>query len=1125
MWIRRARTRSKGAAAAAVVVLAAFTTYTASPGGIPAPPARAAASQASCPWLNQNLPVAQRVDELLSAMTLDQKVAEMHAFSTVSSGPYAGYEGFVPAQPSLCIPDLAEQDDSLGVGAGATGVTQLPAEVSLASAWDPSLAYQYGVVNGAEHWGKGIAFALGPGVNIQRDPRWGRNFEMFSEDPYLSSQLIVPDTEGLQSQHVLADVKHYVAYNQETYRNTPADNDILSTRALQEIYLPGFKAATMKAQAASVMCSYASLDGTFGCQNPYLDTQILRDQWGYQGFVRSDGGANHSTVASVNAGLDQEKGSNFWGNGQLAAAVADGQVAMSTINEAVGRIFTQMFQAGLFNHPPTGNLSDTVTTPAHAAFSRQVAEQGTVLLKNDGSILPLGAGSGSIAVIGPDGTTSPLTAGGGSSFVRPPYQVSPLQGIQAAAPPGVAVTSYSGADPTQAAAAARGAKVAVVFASNYEREAADLANITLQNNQDQLISAVAQANPNTIVVLNTGGPVLMPWLNQVKGVLEAWYPGQEDGNALAAVLFGAVDPAGHLPETFPASLSQIPTASPCSFPGCNGQVHYSEGIDVGYRWYDANNVTPLFPFGYGLSYTTFRFSNLTVSRSTTTSAGSVQVAATVTNTGSRAGSDVAQLYLGDPASAGEPPRQLKGFQKVTLAPGQSTQVHFTVTPRDMSYYDSSAGSWTVPDGAFQVYVGDSSAPAGLPLHGSFQVTGTTGTRHATISAPAATQAGRPFTVTASLTPGGDLTVHGARLQLSVPAGWQAVPSSPVATGSLPPTAAMTASWQVTAPAGAADDVSSLTATATYDATGGPPTTSATYAQVSVAPLVTTTISPQSVLAPAGSTTALELTNTDTSGYPLTVSWQAAAPSGIGLTPASGSETLAPGGSVTTPVTLSVSTTASPGARTVPISVTAAGQPAVTDAGAYLQVSVPYPSLSAAFDNVGVTSNAAPSLGNFDGFGNSYSAQALASQVGITPGSTVSAAHGVSFTWPTAPAGQADNVDMQGQVVAVSGSGSTLGFLGAATNNTQTGTGTVYYRDGSTQAFTISLPNWITSTPVDGDTLIGTTSYFNRSTPGPARTPSLFAAYVPLQPGKAVEAVQLPSLGTYRMHTFAIGFGS
>ena len=262
---------------------AAAPTLSSAPGSIPA----------LCPWLDQSLPVSQRVGELISAMTVVQKIAEMHVFSTTSTGPYAGYEGYVPAQPALCIPALIEQDDSLGVAAGAKGVTQLPDAVALSSAWDPSLAYQYGVVNGAEHWGKGIDMALGPGVNIQRDPRWGRNFEVLSEDPYLSARLIVPDIEGLQSRHVLADVKQYAAYNQETYRNTPADDVVVSDRVLHEIYLPGFQAATMQAGAASVMCSYASLNATFDCQNPGLLSGVLDTGWGYQGFVRSDGGANH----------------------------------------------------------------------------------------------------------------------------------------------------------------------------------------------------------------------------------------------------------------------------------------------------------------------------------------------------------------------------------------------------------------------------------------------------------------------------------------------------------------------------------------------------------------------------------------------------------------------------------------------------------------------------------------------------------------------------------------------------------------------------------------------------------------------------------------------------------------
>ena len=1072
---------------------------------------------AACPWLGQGQPVAARVRELLSAMTLTQKLAEMHAFDTTSTGPYAGYEGYVPAQPSLCIPALPEQDDSEGVGAGATGVTQLPAAVALSSAWDPSLAYQYGVVNGAEHRGKGIDMALGPGVNIQRDPRWGRNFEMLSEDPYLSASLGVPDVEGLQSQHVMADVKHFAAYNQETYRNTPADDDIIGSRTLHEIYLPAFYATLVEAKAASVMCSYASINGEYSCQNPYLLTHILGDQWGYQGFVRSDGGATHSTAASVNAGLDQEKGSNYLTEPLLTSAVADGQISMATINAALSRIFTEMFTLGLFDHPPTGNLSDTVTTPAHAAFARTVAEKGTVLLKNAGSVLPLGKNTRSIAVIGPDGTTTPLTAGGGSSYVTPPYQVSPLKGITAAAGPGVSVTSYPGTDPSQAAATAKAAQVAIVFAANYETEAKDLPDITLQNNQDQLISAVAAANPDTIVVLNTGGPVLMPWLGQVKSVLEAWYPGQEDGNALAAVLFGRVDPAGHLPETFPASESQTPTSSPSQFPGVNGQVHYSEGLDVGYRWYDANDVTPLFPFGYGLSYTTFSFSHLTVSPGPATSLGRVRVSATVTNTGSRAGSEVAQLYVGDPAAAGEPPRQLKGFATVSLAPGRSARVHFTLTGQDLSYYDTSAQSWVEPDGAYQVYVGDSSAMAGLPLHGQFAVAATTGTRHVTLAAPAHARAGVPFTVTATLTAGGNLPLHGARLALTAPAGWRIRPAGRSAAGTLDPGRALTTSWQVTIPAAAADNVGQLTATARYQGTGGTGSRTA-HSQVTVDPVVTSTVSPSALLTTQAS--RVSLTSTDTSGYPVTMTWKAAPPAGSGITvtPASGTVTLAPGGDTTT--SLSVTSTA-PGTVTVPITVTVtAGGTTQPSAGAYLEVTTPYPSLAAAYDNVGITSDADHTPGNFDGYGNSFSAQALAAD-GITQGSTVTAG-GVTFTWPDVPAGQPDNVMLNGQTVTLSGSGGTLGFLGAAASGTHSGTGTILYTDGTTQSFTITFPDWISRTPVDGDTLVATTAYANRTTSGPARTPSLFAAYAPLQRGKTVQAVQLPAGSD--MHVFALGIG-
>jgi beta-glucosidase len=828
---------------------------------------------AACPWLDHSEPVAKRVRELLSAMTLDQKIKEMHVFSRTSTGRYAGYEGFVPAQPRLCIPPLIEQDDSLGVAARATGVTQLPAAVALSSAWNPSLAYRYGVINGAEHWRKGIDMALGPGVNIQRDPRWGRNFEMLSEDPYLSARLVTAETEGMQSQHVLADVKHYVAYNQETYRNTPADDVIVSDRVLHEIYLPGFRAATMQAGAASVMCSYASLDCTFDCQNRRLLTGVLDAAWGYKGFVRSDAGANHSTVASVNAGLDQEKGSDYWDKGQLAAAVRDGQVSAATVNDAVTRILTPMFRLGLFNHPPTGRLSNVVTTAKHAAFARTVAEQGAVLLKDARRALPL-RGISSIAVIGPDGGTGAYTAGGGSSRVIPPYVVTPCKGIKARAGSNVKVTCSQGASssgslqtapaqqftapetgvyrftltsqgpsrltvngrpvitassphgpgpglttktgriglesgqrvpviadyapaagmsspssaslswhvlvsPGQArsmrAAAARAAarsQAAIVFVDKPESEGCDLTAIGLSGDQNRLIRAVAAANPDTIVVLNTGGPVTMPWLFQVRSVVEAWYPGQEDGNAIAAVLFGDVDPSGHLPETFPKSLSQVPASTPARWPGVNGRVKYLEGLDVGYRWYEAKGITPLFPFGYGLSYTSFSFRHLRISPSSISLMGRVSVAATVTNTGTRTGAEVAQLYLADPPADGEPPRQLKGFHRVTLGPGKSVRVHFTLTPADLSYWDSRAGNWVVADGTYRVMVGDSSAIAGLPLSGSLRVNGTTGARNVVIRAPAGAWAGKTFTGTTALTPGGDLILDRVRLQLGAAAGWK-----------------------------------------------------------------------------------------------------------------------------------------------------------------------------------------------------------------------------------------------------------------------------------------------------------------------------------------------------------------
>jgi beta-glucosidase len=818
-----------------------------------------ATATAGCPWVHSAAPVAVRVRQVLGQMTLDDKLAMVDGvgFSTGT----AGYVGHIAADPRLCIPGLNLEDGPQGVADNVPGVTQLPAPVALAAAWDPALADAYGSVVGSEERGKGADVNLGPTVNIVRDPRWGRAFESYGEDPYLSGQTAVGFIGGVQSQGVMSQVKHLAVYNQETSRNTPADDAIVSQRAMQEIYLPQFEAAVTKGRAASVMCSYSTVNGEYACQNSYL-MGVLDNQWRFPGFVTSDWGATHSTVPSALAGLDMSMpggtafGPDYYG-APLKQAVQAGQVPVAALNEMVSRILTEMFRFGLFDRAAAGSLTATVTTPAHAQTGREVAESGTVLLKNAGGVLPLVPGRDkSVAVIGSDGGRYALTSGGGSAGVIAPYVVTPEQGIsKRGAASGVAVTYAQGDVPVsgalgavpasafpgglkadyysnttesgspvatgtvsgltlawggkapaagvnasgwsarltgtidlpvagtyalslsltgtasvsidgkpvltgseqvgavergsvklpagkvaivadyadtiplpsdgvtlgwappqtpslldQAVAAAKKASVAVVFAANFETEGADLPNIGLPASVNQLISAVAAANPDTVVVLNTGSAVTMPWLNRVKGVVEAWYPGQDDGDEIAAVLFGDVNPSGKLPVTFPQSLAQVPASTAAQWPGADGKVQYSEGVLVGYRWYTTKHITPLFPFGDGLSYTTFAFSHLSVRRGR---ADSFVVSADVTNTGARTGAEVAQLYVGDPASTGEPAEQLKGFQRVTLQPGQTRAVSFTVDRSAFAWWD---GKWTVTQGSYALMVGDSSASLPLVAH-------------------------------------------------------------------------------------------------------------------------------------------------------------------------------------------------------------------------------------------------------------------------------------------------------------------------------------------------------------------------------------------------------------------------
>jgi beta-glucosidase len=900
--------------ASAVAAVAALGTLIAVPAAASAR-AGGAAQAASCPWVTSKAPIDQRVSQLMAQMSLSDKITLAEGHGT--SNPYVFY---TPAIASLCIPAVGLEDGPAGAADGLTGVTQLPAGVALAASWDPSLAKQYGDVIGAEEAGKGASANLGPTVNIDRDPRWGRSFEALSEDPYLNGQLDVPEIDGIQAQGVEDQVKHYDAYNQETYRNSPADNVTIDNRALHEIYMPSFYDAVTDAHAASVMCSYAYINGDAACNNSYIETSVLRDQWDFPGFVMSDYGALHGTDGAAD-GTDQEQPENTYFGAPLQTAVSNGTIPASALNTMVQRVLTVMFQYNLFSRPRTGSTSATVTTPAHQAVANDVAESGTTLLKNDAATLPLRS-SGSVAVIGPSASASPTYGGGGSAYVIPSSTVTPLDGIKAddsnvtytqglpadtdlpaipasdlnpAYPSGgtpfggsytgtltapetgtyvLGVTNPCGCytptylslngtqlidDPStppvhtysaavnlvkgqtyklsisgdssqllwatpsglapgiaSAVSAAKAAKTAVVVVSDdTESEATDRLSLNLPSAQDELIEAVAAANPHTVVVVNAGAPVAMPWLSQVAGVVDAWYPGQTSGTALASVLFGQTDPSGHLPVTFPSSLGQVPASTTAQWPG-NGtnEVDYSEGIDVGYRWYDAKSEAPLFPFGYGLSYTSFRFSDLRISDAATTGTGDVRVSAVVTNTGTRTGSDVSQLYVGDPSAAGEPPRQLEGFQRVTLKPGQSAPVSFTLTPAQLSWWSDSANGWTESPGRYQIYVGDSSALGNLPLQGSFTVTATPGDRQVSVSAPSSVTAGQPARVTVTLDAGGNQALHAVRLALQLPQGWTAKTDGPTVFGTVASGQPVTATFTVTPPSDAPNADAVVHATAT-----------------------------------------------------------------------------------------------------------------------------------------------------------------------------------------------------------------------------------------------------------------------------------------------------------------------
>lgn len=653
-----------------------------------------------------------RARAIVQKMTLDEKITELHGIHTATE-----YR-IVPGVPRLGIPALQMTNGPAGVGPGGAGpqtpATALPAPILLAATWDPSLAFEYGKIAGEETRATGNTLLEAPDVNIARIPQGGRDFEGYGEDPFLDASIAVANIEGIQSTGIMATVKHYISNNQEDNRGNV--NEEIGERALREIYMPAFKAAVTEAHSASVMCAYPHVNGTFNCENDPLLKTVLKKEWGYGGFVMSDWGATHSTVPSALAGLDLEMPTGRYFGDDLKAAVQSGQVPMTVIDDKLVRRFATMMQFGGWVAPPK---PEPIPAFAHGEAARKIATQGMVLLKNDGGLLPLDIRNiRSVALIGP-WAVRPSSGGGGSSHVIPLYTITPYDGLEAAMELQIHFTVLDGSDVNKAVAAARRSQVAIVMVGDQDTEGHDQP-ISLPDAQNQLIDAVAKANPKTIVVVKSGSAVLMPWIDEVPAVLEAWYPGEEDGNAVADVLTGKVDPSGKLPITFPRSVDQTFAKNPAEYPGVDGTVHYTEGLDVGYRGYAADGEKPLFPFGFGLSYTTFGFDGLKVSRQP--GSASATVSFKVTNTGKVAGAEVAQLYLGFPpiAEGNEPPIQLKGFRKVMLNPGESKTVELKLDSHSFSYWSVESHAWKIAPGTFQVMVGDSSANTPLKATVSIQ---------------------------------------------------------------------------------------------------------------------------------------------------------------------------------------------------------------------------------------------------------------------------------------------------------------------------------------------------------------------------------------------------------------------
>ncbi|ESQ91484.1 beta-glucosidase [Asticcacaulis sp. AC460] len=696
-------------------------------------------AQTAQPWLNKALSADERASLLEQELTLDERIGLVHGpmalpfffkDGKLPDGAMAA-AGYIPGIPRLGIPAQRESDASLGV-TNPMGVrpgdfaTALPSSLALAATFNPQIAYDGGAVVGLEARVKGINVQLAGGVNLARDPRNGRNFEYAGEDPLLAGTLVGESIRGIQSQNVVSTIKHYALNGQETGRNVA--NSVIGEQALRESDLLAFQIAIEKGQPGSVMCAYNLVNGAYACGNDFLLNKVLKGDWGYKGYVMSDWGAVKSTDFAVK-GLDQQSGEQLdkeiWFGAPLKAAVENGTVPAARLSDMTHRILRSMFAAGLFDTQAPASYD----AARHAGVAKAEADEAIVLLKNDGQILPFARTAKSILIVGGHADAGVISGGGSSQVTAGPDQLvispggegpmamfnrvnyhpsSPLKALRARLPD-TRIAFDTGQYPEEVARKAKAYDLVIVFATQWAGEGEDVPSLALPNGQNALIEAAAAANPKTIVVLETGNAVSMPWLNKVPAVIEAWYPGQQGGEAIADILTGATNPSGHLPVTFPASIDQYPRVD---IPGLDlgpteqFDVVYEEGADVGYRRFAKLGMKPLFPFGHGLSYTQFSYGNLQVSGGST-----VSMTFTVTNTGKVKGKDAPQLYLN--ATPGGQAKRLIGFSKVELAPGESKTISLAADPRLLANFDTASNSWVVAGGTYTVAVAEDAGQAGI----------------------------------------------------------------------------------------------------------------------------------------------------------------------------------------------------------------------------------------------------------------------------------------------------------------------------------------------------------------------------------------------------------------------------